>query len=827
MSSGSPKRSSVDEPPAEREPELAAPALVAVAVPIPVAGPLTYSVPEALRPWARPGQRVRVPVGRRRATGVIWSLREAAPAGIEPRPIERLVDLEPVLPPELMELARFAADYYLAPPGDVVAAFVPAELPSWGDRSLALTAAGALAPARDVLDRRLRERLLEVGRSRLVALLEAIPEAQLPERVELWIAEGWITDLGAEGPGRRYVQAFQVAAGTADELLSRCGRTPSGRAAVEWLGALGRPATAEEIRRETGASDAVLRRLARLGVLLGFRQVERLEIDRHLLPRRASAAAIELEPEQRGALEAVCSALAERRFETLLLHGVTGSGKTEIYLRAVERTLELGRSALLLVPEIALVPALARAAVDRFGPLCAVLHSGLGASERAQEWERLRRGEARVAVGPRSALFAPVAALGLVVVDEEQDASYKQETSPRYHGRDLALVRCRQAGAVALLVSATPSLEARHAVWAGRATPLLLSRRVGPGHLPEGILVDLRQERRVPRAGEVLFSERLLAELRRAVAEGDQAILLRNRRGYAPILLCRACGEEFRCAACGLPRTYHRRVAQLVCHWCGSKSPAPERCPSCRGETLEPIGAGTERIEEELGSILPGVSVGVLDRDSTRRIGGAAAILERFRAGATRVLVGTQMLSKGHHFPSVALTAVLAADALLGFPDFRAVERTYALLTQLAGRAGRGERPGRVVLQTYHPEHYAIQAALRHDDAAFAEQELRFRRLFDYPPFSRLVLVLSRDRDRSAALERLRALAGRIERAAGGEVRLTGPAPAPLERLKGEWRFQLLVRAASGRRLRLAVRDAMGSKPEPGLVVDVDPQQLM
>ncbi|MCM2270643.1 MAG: primosomal protein N' [Thermoanaerobaculia bacterium] len=330
------------------------------------------------------------------------------------------------------------------------------------------------------------------------------------------------------------------------------------------------------------------------------------------------------------------------------------------------------------------------------------------------------------------------------------------------------------------------------------------------------------------RAGELLFSQRLLDELAGALTAGHQAILLRNRRGYAPRLLCRACGEEFRCDACGLPRTYHRRAQRLVCHWCGSSLAAPATCPSCRADALEPMGAGTERVEEELSARFPDVAIDVLDRDATRRIGGAAAVLERFRSGRTQVLVGTQMLSKGHHFPHVALTAVLSADAYLGFPDFRAVERTYALLTQLAGRAGRGVTPGRVVLQTYHPDHYAIRAALEHDDAAFVAQEMRFRRLFDYPPFTRMALVWSRDRDRERAWTRLRELAETLRAQPGAaRLRITGPAPAPLERLKGEWRFQLAVRGPAGRDLRAALQAALAGRRDSGLTVDVDPYQLL
>ena len=508
---------------------------------------------------------------------------------------------------------------------------------------------------------------------------------------------------------------------------------------------------------------------------------------------------------------------------------MTGSGKTEVYLRAAAAALAQGRSAILLVPEIALVPALARAVLERFGERLAILHSGLGMGERNQEWERVRRGEAMVVLGPRSALFAPVADLGLLVVDEEQDPAYKQEITPRYHARDLALVRGRSAGAVTLLVSATPSLESRHNVERGKLGALELTARVGQGALPEGILVDLRQEEGVRRRpGDVHFSARLRREIEVSLAAGEQVILLRNRRGYAPMLLCRACGEAMRCPDCGLPRTYHRRARRLLCHYCGQAINAPEVCPVCSEAALEPIGAGTERVEEDFREIFPGVAVDVLDRDATRRPGGLAAVLERFERGDTRVLIGTQMVSKGHHFPRVSLTAVLTADTYLSFPDFRAVERTYNLLTQVAGRAGRGDRPGRVVIQTFHPDHYAIQAALTGDDAAFHAEEMRFRRVFHYPPYTRMVQLLVRDRKRERAQAGIQELADAlVAHPLGRGVRLTGPAPAPFERLRGEWRFQLLARAASIRDLHRLLVEALPKNPPYDVTVDVDPQQLM
>jgi len=800
-----------------------------VAVPLPVAGPLTYAVPVDLRSLVGPGQRVRVPVGRRTLTGVYWRGLATAPEGFEVRDILAVADFEAILTADLLELARFTADYYFAPLGETVAAMFPTDLPAWGDRRIALTNAGALAPSRNAAEASLRELLLEHGRLRLSELRRRLPLPDLAGHVEALRREGRIALDEPEGRGSRYETAVELAAGGAEEARARAGRSQAAWRVIEQLEALGRPATLDELREGAQASDAVVRRLVRLGALRRFAQPVRLGVDRHLLGAPSGAAApIVPRADQADAIAEITRAIESRAFARFLLQGMTGSGKTEVYLKAAEATLAAGRTALLLVPEIALVPALARAATDRFGERLAVLHSGMGGAERSQEWERVREGGARIVVGPRSAVFAPIPDLGLIVVDEEQDFAYKQEISPRYHGRDLALVRCRAAGAVAVLASATPSLESRHAAAVGRLTRLSLTERVGSGRLPEGILVDLRTETKVGRPGEVLFSARLLAELGATLEAGDQAILLRNRRGYAPMLLCRACGEDFRCPDCGLARTFHRRAKRLICHYCGSTLDAPQLCPTCRSETLEPLGAGTERVEEELSALIPGVGIDVLDRDSARRVGGAAAILERFRRGETRVLVGTQMLSKGHHFPRVALTAVLSADSYLGFPDFRAVERTYSLLTQLAGRAGRGERPGRVVLQTFHPDHYAIQAALRHDDEAFARQELRFRETFGYPPYSRLALLLSRDRRRERALARLSEAVRRIERGGlHGGVRITGPAPAPFERLRGEWRFQLLLRAPSGAAVRRAVAAALGDRPAGEISADVDPYHLL
>ncbi len=806
------------------------PAYVEVAVPLPLDGPLTYEVPESFAALARPGARARVRVGRRRLVGVIVGRREEPPEGVALRPLEAVVDPRPVLPEELLELAAFVSDYYLAPLGEVLRAMLPADLAPWGDQRIWLTDAGALATPRDADEAAVVEALLASGRTTLAALQGAVGGAALDEAVERLRAAGRVVTGARDRRGARYRAAVELAPGTLEELVDRCGRSAPGREVVRFLAALGRPATVDEVLEAVGCTAAVVRRLTRLGLLRRFTQIERLDLDRHLIASGSGTAgeAIVLRADQHAAAEAIQEALAGGGYRAFLVTGTTGAGKTEVYLRAAAAADAAGRGAVLLVPEIALVPALARTLRERFGARLAILHSALSGPERRQEWERIRRGEARVVLGPRSAVFAPVRDPALFVVDEEQDPSYKQDSTPRYQGRDLALYRARELGAAAVVVSATPSLETRRNVERGKIEALTLTERVGGAREPEGILVDLKAEGLTRRPGEVHFSERLRAELAAALAAGDQAILLRNRRGYAPILLCRACGEDMRCDDCGLPRTYHKRGNELLCHYCGSRRPAPGRCPSCEEAALEPIGAGTERVEETFAELFPGGAVDTLDRDAVRRRGSVAAVLERFGRGDTRVLVGTQMVAKGHHFPRVALTAVLQADTYLGFPDFRAVERTYTMLTQLAGRAGRGERPGKVVIQTFHPDHYAIRAALERDDRAFADEEMRFRRIFHYPPFTRMIQLRLEDRDRARGERAIGALARRLAAHPLAEgVRVLGPAPAPFERLRGRWRFQILLRGASGTRLRKLVRAATPESHPGDLIVDVDPYELL
>jgi primosomal protein N' (replication factor Y) len=480
---------------------------------------------------------------------------------------------------------------------------------------------------------------------------------------------------------------------------------------------------------------------------------------------------------------------------------------------------------MVLVPEIGLTPAASGAVERRFGSQAAVLHSAQSEGERWYEWQRVQAGEATIVVGPRSALFAPVRDLGLIIVDEEHDAAYKQQETPRYNARDLALVLGQRVGVPVVLCSATPSVESAALVLRGRAEVLRLTRRVAGGTLPEVELVDLRREAPEPgEQGRTLFSSRLREAITDTIADGDQVILLMQRRGWAPVLLCRDCGARIQCPSCSVSMVVHRRGGGLRCHYCGHHSPQPPSCPACSGTLLDAVGAGTEKVAHHLTRLFPDVTASILDRDTVRRRHGLHDTLGAFADGRVQVLVGTQLVAKGHHFPNVTLTGVISADAMLGLPDFRAGERTFQLLTQVAGRAGRGSKHGRVIIQTYYPDHPAVRHASSHDVTSFLEEELVFRRAFSYPPATRMAVVRWESRARRDAMHAAED-AIRSVRSIPPGVRIRGPAPAPLEKIRNLWRWQALVTAPN----RDLVRDVLArietANPPDSVrrVIDVDP----
>jgi primosomal protein N' (replication factor Y) len=531
------------------------------------------------------------------------------------------------------------------------------------------------------------------------------------------------------------------------------------------------------------------------------------------------------------ALQKIQEAIGAGAFGGVLLHGVTGSGKTVVYLAAMRSVLEAGKSAILLVPEIGLTPAVAADLHQTFGDEVAILHSGLSDAERSEQWHRIRRGEARIVVGTRSAVFAPVSDLALIIVDEEHDSSYKQEETPRYNARDVAVVRAKMADAVVVLGSATPSLESYFNATKNKYALIELPDRVEQRPLPEVEIVDMRQEFQET-GHEQVISRKLAEEIKERLDRGEQAMILLNRRGYSPVVLCRTCGKSLECKNCAIALTHHKQAHKMQCHYCGFLAPVPKQCVHCGSEYVYFLGTGSEKLEELLHGMFPQARIGRLDRDTVRGREDFERVLDALHEGELDVLVGTQMIAKGHDIHGVTLVGVVGADMALGMPDFRAAERTFQLLTQVAGRAGRGDAPGKVIFQTYFSDHYAVQYAAQHDFRGFYEKELRFRSWMHYPPYSSLANILVRSDKLDDALKWSGMLGKWFEATRHEGIRVLGPAPAPILRLKRDYRYHFVLKSPSREKLNALLRNmlayAAGEKiPRTQVIVDVDALWLM
>ncbi len=806
-----------------------------VALPVPLRSTFTYAVPASFDGMELAGRRVVVPFRNRAMVGVALGESEAAPDAsrkVRIKEVSGLMDPVPALPRKIIDLGQWISRYYLAPIGEVFRAMLPPEIGLRHDREYSLTEAGraylqSLRSAGEKTDTEASELALLEG-------LESSEAAISSARVARRQAGGSL----AEGLVRRGLLAVR------DVLRHRKTRMQK---IVAWNAAAepvpGDPAE-EKVRqiltstrgplpfslllKKASVSRAILQRLEKAGRLVTWEETFTPEEDSWETDFTPPANV--LNSEQKLALEEIWRWIVAGEFAAGLLHGVTGSGKTEVYLGAIEAAISRGKSAIVLVPEIALTLWVGRLVRARFGAGVAILHSGLPDVERAREWWRVRLGEARVVVGTRSAVFAPLENLGLLIVDEEQESSYKQEETPRYNGRDTAVYRARLEGAVALLGSATPSLETYHNSRAGKYHLLELTSRVENRPLAEVRIVDQREEfRRQHKAAPL--SESLRAAIALRLEEGTQAMVLINRRGYSWSLLCRSCGALVQCQNCSIALTYHKSRQRLECHYCGYSVPPPKQCPKCRAEYMYFVGDGAERVEEYLREQFPNARIARLDRDTARTKREYQQVLGAFASGAIDVLVGTQMVAKGHDFQRVTLVGVVATDLSLGRPDFRAAERTFQLLTQVAGRAGRGELSGEVLVETYYPEHYAIQLAAQQDYVSFYEKEAHFRRLLHYPPFTALASILVRDRKIENAIRWSRALASCLAPFGERGVKVLGPAAAPLARLRREFRFQFVLKSPQ----RAALAQALGACldfcaakdiPDTAVIVDVDPVSL-
>jgi primosomal protein N' (replication factor Y) (superfamily II helicase) len=802
-----------------------------VSLPVPLDQLFTYAVPETLRHRIHAGSRIVVPFGTRKLTGVILRCHDEPPS-VPTREALRLIDSEPVLGAELLSLGRWISGYYCAPLGEVLRGMLPLTSEIRRGKIWSLTDSGRDAARQLLLETTHDDpvvavlRMLEKRPLSAAYLAKTLPLADKAikslERKAFIVAEQVQTERDPlRAPSERL--RIELAAAVPDLKLNDLKLNKAERELRAFLELHPGSHNLKEVEAAVKNASMAARSLARKSAVTLKPEIVAIVAGpirtRHLL-----------NPAQQAAFERIAQALHARQYQTFLLHGITGSGKTEIYLNAIEAAIAQDRSALLLVPEIALTPAMAGQFFSRFGERVAILHSAFTDVERTGQWRRIRSGAASVVVGTRSGVFAPVRNLGLIVVDEEHDGSYKQEETPRYNGRDVAIVRAQAAGACVVLGSATPSLESRYNAERGKYILLELPGRIESRPLPAVELIDMRQEFLETRKQNT-FSRKLLEALDKRLASGEQTIVLLNRRGFSSFVACRSCGERVQCINCSLTLTYHKRDRRLLCHYCGYAEKVPSLCPKCSSEHIYFLGVGSERVEEELHREFPTARIARLDRDTVTGKRQYETILQGFREGNYDVLVGTQMIAKGHDIPNVTLVGVVSADMGLGMPDFRAGERTFQLLTQVAGRAGRGSLPGIVLVQTINPDHYAIRFAAAHDYHGFYEKEIHFRRMMRYPPFSAMANVLVRAEKQEAAM-RMSSELGMIIAPAPQHLKIMGPAEAPVPRLKNEFRYQFLIKAADRKALNELLRQirAFAIQRKWGataLVIDVDPLTLM
>ncbi len=803
---------------------------VALAVPLDMA--FTYGVPESMAPVV--GGRVLVPFRQQRMSGIVVELHDRKPA-VQTKNVISVLDPEPVLDESLLRLGKWIADYYLAPLGEVFRTMLPLSaefkrtityrITEPGQMALHLAGmTGSSARSRKTPEDQLAEfRVLDFLSERESVREQSLRGATRVSRSLLsgmvrkkWIEREDVSD--AQDASRTIrVAVLKSADGKLNanqRLLIDTLSAAGGRVEVETLHAL-------EVPHST------------LGTLVKRELVEIVEEAASFTMSKSKPRPFDFQFDsaQQAALERIGDAVEAHKFSGFLLHGVTGSGKTAVYLACMRAVLEAGRSAILLVPEIGLTPAVAADLHQVFGGEVAILHSALSDQERAEQWHRIKRGEARMVVGTRSAVFAPVSDLALMIVDEEHDSSYKQEETPRYHARDVAVVRAKMANAVVVLGSATPSLESYFNAKKNKYGLIDLPDRVEKRPLPEVEIIDMRQEFQET-GSEQVISRKLAEEIKDRLERKEQVMVLLNRRGFSPVALCRTCGSKMECKNCAVALTHHKQSRRMECHYCGFTAPVPKVCGKCGSEYVYFLGTGSEKLEEILHGMFPQARIARLDRDTVRGRDDFERALNALNEGELDLLVGTQMIAKGHDIHGVTLVGVVGADMALGLPDFRAAERTFQLLTQVAGRAGRGQTRGKVVLQTYFPDHYAVQYAAQHDFAGFYEKELRFRSWMHYPPYSALANVLVRSDKLDEALQWSGTLGKWFDQTRHEGIRVLGPAAAPILRLKRDYRYHFVLKSASREKLNATLRAmlsyaAQQKIPRTQVIVDVDAIWLM
>jgi primosomal protein N' (replication factor Y) len=800
--------------------------IVEVAVGLPVLKTFHYFIPERMRGSLSIGMRVLVPFKGRKVTGFSINLLDhpSKVLGEKLLEVDDLLDEVPLIDPEMLRFYRWVSDYYLYPLGEVIKTGLPPGLQLKSELILSLTPDGMACLIQGGVDLVQEKVFKEVERCRkipLKKLLKIFPGEVSRTQLFYWKKRGFLNiEAGIEGKEvkPKFEKVVQYKGVAPVKPLSK-----KQAEILRWLGEKGEVPYSELSRRFKSSSKPI-----RFLQSKGFISIFKREVCRDLSVQSELKAypKPELTTSQETALNEILKKIHSERFSPFLIYGVTGSGKTELYLQAIEEVLAQGREAIVLVPEISLTPQLLSRFKNRFEGNFALLHSRLGRGERYDQWRRIWKGEVKIALGARSAIFAPFKNLGIIIVDEEHDPSYKQEEKLKYHARDLAVVRAKQAEATLLLGSATPSLESFYNAEKGKFHLLSLPERIEGKLLPRVEVVDMKGE-------GSLLSEKIKTALQKNIKDKKQSLLFLNRRGFANFILCPDCGLTFKCPNCSVTLTYHLRDHSLQCHYCDYRIQAPGDCPKCLSHRLRGMGIGTERLEQEIRTLFPETEVGRMDRDTTSRRRSHLQILKRLESGNIDILVGTQMIVKGHDFPNVTFVGVVSADTSLHFPDFRSSERTFQLLTQVAGRAGRGEVFGEAVIQTFNPSHYSIQRAKDHDFIGFYQEEIQFRRALGYPPFSRLINFRltgnSEKRTKMVAEEMGRIGQSLLKEGYGRKIEILGPSTAPFVKMRGKFRWQMLAKGTSPQSLHqfaqeLAVRlDTQIKGRRVNLDIDVDP----
>ena len=808
-----------------------------VALPLPIDETFHYIVPSKFISSLKVGSRVTVPFQRRVLTGyVVGEVQHTEVKNL--KQIAGVPDALPTFDEYMLELTRWVSEYYFCSWGEALACAAPPGAIVEGKRVYRIRAMPEFGTELSRREQELIAFLKERGEQSLVQLQRSTGVRALHNALNLLESKGivesrHVVPRSRVGPKKVLFAAALVSPEDASQVVEKLeSSAPAQAKLLEALMIHSEPLPAAALLEQVGTSWQVLRALERKKlVLLAKRELLRTPVPQVDLGRDKK---VVLTDEQQKAHDVIAMAVRADRFGVFLLKGITGSGKTEVYLRVIERVIDKGGTAIVLVPEISLTPQTVARFTNRFGPRIAVLHSRLSAGERYDEWRRIRRGDAPIVVGARSAVFAPLSNLGIIVVDEEHDASYKQADAPRYHARDVAIMRARMCGAVVVLGSATPSLESYHNCEVGKFMLIELASRVTGQPLPNVTVIDMRQQALDMHARPVI-SIPLQDKIEEKLAKGEQVMVFLNRRGYAPFLMCRRCGHVPMCRRCYVSLTYHSTTEVLQCHYCNSSHSVPTLCPECDKGKMAFVGAGTEKTERDLRSLFPEARVERMDLDTTSRKGAHQKILSRFMSGEIDILVGTQMIAKGHDFPGVTLVGVVSADVAINIPDFRAAERVFQLLTQVAGRAGRGSEPGEVVIQTYNCEHYSIQAARMHDYDTFCRQEIALRQEANYPPFTHLAHLLFEGAEEREVLRVSGVVGRKLQRTAAREklssVEILGPAPAPFSKLRNRYRWHIALLSPGVKGLRTLVKTArdvhVAEQSRVLLKIDMDALDLL